>query len=223
MAHMPRVPEPEVMDDDLEAEAYAVADFADVNQAFVERLLELSGTREEVHAVDLGAGPADIPIRIMRERPYWHIVAVEAAEAMAGIARKAVADARLSEGIEILVADAKSVPVPSSSFDVVFSNSILHHVTDTEGFWTELQRLALPGGLVLLRDLARPQNEGRARQIVEQYSGQESDLLKEEFLRSLLSAYTPDEVAAQLAQAGLECLQISMSSDRHLDVFGRLP
>ena len=36
---MERQPEPEAMDRDDEARAYAVADFVDVNQAFVDRLL----------------------------------------------------------------------------------------------------------------------------------------------------------------------------------------
>ena len=63
MSHgMPRQPEPEYMDLPEEAAAYAEADFADVNEAFVERLLEHVGAREEELALDLGTGPGDIPL-----------------------------------------------------------------------------------------------------------------------------------------------------------------
>ena len=56
---------------------------------------------------------------------------------------------------------------------------------------------------MLFRDLSRPKTPRRARQIVETYSGEESDLLKKLFYDSLLAAYTPDEVRGQLAAANL--------------------
>jgi ubiquinone/menaquinone biosynthesis C-methylase UbiE len=220
---MPRRPEPEVMDDDAEARAYAAADFADVNQRFVERLLELAGPCEEAFAVDLGAGPADIPIRLLRARPGWRVVAVDASKPMLDIAARGVEAAGLGDCIGLLLADAKGLPVPSSSFDVVFSNSILHHIEDTDALWTEVQRVAQPGALVLVRDLARPDTDEDADRIVREYAGNESELLRQEFRRSLAAAYTPDEVRRQLERAGLDTLQVAMVSDRHLDVFGNLP
>ena len=56
---MQRKPEPQYMDDLAEAQAYAAADFAAVNEAFVDRLLDLApaGPDEAVMAVDLGTGP----------------------------------------------------------------------------------------------------------------------------------------------------------------------
>ncbi len=220
--HMPRQPEPEYMNSPAEADAYAAADFADVNQAFVDRLLELAGPAERATAVDLGTGPGDIPIRLARVRPGWHITAVDASEAMLDHARRAAAAAGLTNAIEWLCADAKSTPLPEAAFDVVFSNSILHHVTDTDAFWTELKRLAAPGALVLLRDLTRPRDEASARAIVARYAGGESRLLQEEFFRSLLSSWTPQEVRRQLDRADLGALAVAMVTDRHWDVFGHL-
>ena len=221
---MKRRPEPEVMDIAAEAQAYALADFADVNQKFVDRLLELVGPLEKVDALDLGTGPADIPIRLVRARPRWHVVAVDASQAMLDVARKAVAKAGMSGRIELLLVDAKGTGLASHAFDVIFSNSILHHITDPAGagFWAEIRRLARPGAFVLLRDLARPESPEAARAIVNQYAATEPPLLQEEYYRSLLSAYTPDEVRAQLASAGLSSLQVAMTSDRHFDISGQL-
>ena len=75
----------------------------------------------------------------------------------------------------------------------------------------------------MLRDLARPENPEAARAIVERHSGDESALLQEEFYRSLLASYAPDELRVQLSRAQLGSLRVEMASDRHLDVFGRLP
>jgi len=220
---LPRQPEPEYMDDRAEAEAYAVADFADVNQAFVDRLIELVGPRERLDAVDLGTGPADIPIRVVRARPGWYVTAVDASAAMLAVARHAVRGAGLDRSIPLVLSDAKRLPLADASFDVVFSNSILHHITDTAAFWCQVRRLARPGAVVLLRDLARPDTADDARAIVRRYAGGESDLLQQEFYRSLLSAYRPDEVRRQLTDAGLTTLRVQRITDRHLDIFGAVP
>ena len=210
------------MDEAAEAAAYARADFAEVNAAFVARLLGLAGPCETARAVDLGTGPADIPLRIVRERPGWRIVAVDASSAMLEHARRAVEDAGASSAVTLVLSDAKSTGLPGAAFDVVFSNSILHHITDTDVFWTEVRRLAKSGALVFLRDLARPKSEEAARRIVQQYAASESPLLQEEYYRSLLSSYTPEEVRAQLARAGLTALNVERVTDRHFDVWGRL-
>jgi ubiquinone/menaquinone biosynthesis C-methylase UbiE len=217
-----RRPEPEIMDLPEEAEAYARADFSDVNDAFVRRLLELAGPRETARAVDLGCGPADIPIRLLRIRPRWRVAAVDASPAMLDLARKAVAQAGLAHAVDFVLADAKSRALPDAAFDVVFSNSILHHIADVAPFWAQVRRIAAPRALLFLRDLARPAEATEAAAIVARYAGNESPLLREEFQRSLLAAYTPDEVRRQLADAGLDRLTVTMVTDRHLDVFGTL-
>ena len=215
---MERIPEPEIMDIPDEAEAYALADFADVNAAFVTRLEELTAAGEPSLALDLGTGPGDIPSRLRQVRPAWSIVAVDAAFPMLRLARAAVREAQVGW----TQADAKTLPFPAACFDVVFSNSILHHITGVTPFWMELKRVATSNAFVFLRDLARPEDPEAARDLVDRYAGQESPLLQEEFYRSLLSAYTVDEVRAQLAEAGLDSLQVAMVTDRHLDVSGRI-
>jgi ubiquinone/menaquinone biosynthesis C-methylase UbiE len=200
--------------------AYAEADFADVNQAFVERLVEIAGSRGEVTALDLGTGPGDIPLRLLRARPNWRVVAADASPGMLDYARRAVAGAGLGGSIHLVLADAKALPFGSGAFDVVFSNSILHHITGVGRFWEEVRRVGKRGAGVLLRDLARPGSPAEARRIVQLYSAHEPELLQEEYYRSLLSAYTPEEVRAQLAAAGLSTLHVAMVSDRHWDVWG---
>jgi len=230
--HMARRPEPEVMDDAEEARAYAEADFAEVNRAFVERLTELAGQHNvpaDARALDLGTGPGDIPLLVASALSPWHITAVDASQAMIGIALEKVfagPDRRTPLGnahVKFIVADAKATGLPAHSFDVVFSNSILHHITETDLFWAEVQRLAKPGAVAFLRDLARPPSRKAAQEIVDRYAPGEPPKLREEYYRSLLSAHTPDEIRRQLDRAGLGALQVAMASDRHVDVFGRLP
>ena len=219
---MPRQPEPELIDLPEEVAAYAHADFAQVNAAFAERLIELAGDLANARCVDLGTGPGDIPVRAVRERPGWKIAAVDASQAMLSFARHTIATSGLEEAIEPILADAKSTDLPPSAFDVIFSNSILHHINDTLSLWAEARRLGKPGALVFFRDLFRPPTIDAAREVVHRYADKESPLLQGEYLRSLLASYTPDEVDRQLNVAGLRGFTVEIVTDRHMDIIGRL-
>jgi hypothetical protein len=89
--------------------------------------------------------------------------------------------------------------------------------------WREIKRLAAPGSLIFVRDLKRPDSEQAARDLVNRYASEQSELLQEEFYRSLLSAFTVEEVRGQLDSVGLTFLTVEPVPDRNLDVFGRVP
>ena len=46
-----------------------------------------------------------------------------------------------------LIADGERLPFPDSSFDVVYSNGVLHHTPDTAGAVAEIHRVLRPGGM----------------------------------------------------------------------------
>lgn len=213
---MKRRAEPELMELAEEAEAYCRADFSEVNAAFVERLLDLS-PETEATALDLGCGPADIPARLASMRPGWRVLGVDGSRAMLRHARYSTPRGR----VHLIQADAKDLPFPDAAFDVVFSNSLLHHVADPVRLWQEMRRIAKPGARIFARDLFRPRSEEAAREMVFRYAAHESHLLQEEYFRSLLSAYTPDEIRGQLKAAGLGAFEVVRVTDRHVDVIGR--
>lgn len=215
-----REPEPEPMDLDEEAQAYAEADFSDVNEAFVSCLVGVAPDSAVLTALDLGTGPADIPVRLARHKPRWIIAAADVSLAMLRLGHDALRTSDAPPLITLVQTDGKMLPFEDNAFDVVFSNSILHHITDTARLWDEVRRVVKPGGLVFFRDLMRPGSRSAARAIVALYAGAESVLLQEEYYRSLLSAYTVPEVEGQLRDAKLESLCVRAATDRHLDVMG---
>lgn len=219
LATMQRRPEPELMDLVEEAVAYAAADFGSVNRAFVDRLMELVGPDDRpIKLLDLGCGPGDIPIDIGQRRPDWTITAVDGAPAMLLLARGKAGNLR---NIEFVLDDAKTLASVQGAFDVIISNSLLHHLPDPLPFWKQIARLARPRTLLFLRDLARPESVEDATRIVQTYAGAESELLQQEFHRSLLSAFTVEEVRAQLRETNITGMEVAMVTDRHLDVWGR--
>lgn len=209
------------MDDPQEAGVYARADFREVNERFVADLLAEYGPTGEIVALDLGCGPADIPLRLRMQRPRWRILAMDASWPMLELARQ---DARFDGDARVLFVRgiAQYIPVRGGSAALIFSNSLLHHLPDPMPLWREIARVAAPGARLFLRDLMRPASEDEARRIVNEYAGREPPLLQEEFFRSLLAAFTPEEVRRQTEQAGLGGLRVRPVTDRHMDVTGCL-
>ena len=103
----------------------------------------------------------------------------------------------------------------------MFSNSLLHHLTDPAVLWNCIRRWTAPGTPVFVMDLMRPESRDRARALVDQYAAGEPDILRHDFLHSLFAAYEVGEVEAQLRAADLAHLQVRPCSDRHLVVRGR--
>lgn len=218
---MERIAEPELMDLPAEAAAYAKADFAEVNHRFVQRCLEVAGDRRAARVLDLGAGPGDIAVRLARARPDWCVIALDASAAMLQIASQRLVREQ-AVGAHLALADAKRLPFAARSFDLVISNSIIHHITDTAALWSQVRRVARSGAGLFMRDLMRPESPRAAQSLVELHAGGESPLLREEFFRSLLSAYSVTELAGQLRAAGIADAQVTPVSDRHLDVVGTI-
>ena len=220
---MERQPEPELMDLPEEARAYARAKFPEVMESILARLMELAAGRETARLVDLGTGPGTIPIMIAKARPGWQITAVDGAKSMLTIAGVSVKMAGVAERVKLHLADVKSTGLPEKSFDIVFCSSVVHHMPDPGPLWQEIKRLAAPGALVFVRDLRRPDSEAEAKELVKKHGGDQSELLQEEFYRSLLSAFKVEEVRQQLEAAGLRNLKVEALADRYLDVYGTMP
>jgi len=215
---MKRVLEPEIMDNPERAQAYAQADFAQVNAAFVQRLLERAGTTRPCTALDLGCGPGDIALQVAAARPHWRIVAADASVPMLALAGRARRDSR-RRNVRFVRADATRLPHPDACFDVAFSNSLLHHLPDPLPFWHEIQRVATPDATILVRDLVRPDTEAGARRWVDIYAAEEHPLLREDFYRSFLAAFTLEEIREQVrAFPGNRRATCHRIGDRHVDI-----
>ena len=200
----PRRLEPEVMDEAGEADAYmsaaGEAHLARLDASWIERVLAF-GPRREGRVLDVGTGGGHIPAKIVRRRPGWRIWAVDRAGSMlaagaAGIetarreARSAIEPFRLG----LALAEARALPFADGAFDLVISNSLLHHIGDPTPVMDEIARVAGPFGRVLLRDLRRPPRGLMPAWVAwhgRHYRGEMRRLYED----SVAAAFTPEELA----------------------------
>src|SRR5271155_5115471 len=159
---LPRVREPEVMDDSGEVEAYssaaAQAHLDAIDNTLVEHALRLLNGRERGRALDIGTGPGQIVIKLARRLTRWKFTGVDRSPGMIAQANDnlAAAGSGLEGRVEFQLAGGNSLPFPDNSFDLVLCNSVLHHLAEPEKLLSEIARLASSGGAILLRDLRRP-------------------------------------------------------------------
>lgn len=218
---MERLLEPEVMDGEEQARVYAQADFSKENQWFVDHFLSLFPDLTEGLILDLGCGPADIPIRLVQSRPSLNVLAIDASGPMINLAQAAIEKARLVDRIRVECQKFQDVQL-QEPVDAIISNSLVHHVPNPYQFWYALKQFAKPGAPVLVMDLMRPETPEEAQDLVDQYASEEPEQLRQDFYNSLLAAFTEDEVAAHLAELNLSRLLIDVPDDRHWVVAGRV-
>ena len=210
---MERILEPEVMDTEAEALEYDSMDFLAVNTVFAQQAVELGSRIAQV--LDLGTGTARIPILIAQARPEWQVVAIDLAESMLAIAGENVVRAKLENQIQLQLMDAKQLPYPSSSFDGVISNSLIHHLLDPLPFFRELKRVLKPQGFILLRDLLRPSSPAIADAMVTEIGTEYSPHQTQLFRDSLGAAFTLAEIQSFVETVGLSDVKVYQSSERH--------
>lgn len=215
---IPRVPEPEVMDNMAESIAYDLMDFRAVNQAFVDRAIALNITAGKI--LDVGTGTARIPILLAEEllgrnKTDFHITAIDLAQTMLQIGQQHLLTAGLENYISLRLVDAKRMPYPDHSFDNIISNSIVHHLSQPELFFQELSRLIKPQSGILIRDLLRPKDEQELTYLVQTYAGDCDAEQQKLFRDSLCASYTLAEVKNFFATTDIKGLKIYQSSDRH--------
>ncbi len=216
----------ELMDNPHQAAAYAQADFSEPNTRFLEayaiRFPEgpQAHEGETAHALDLGCGPADITRRFARIHPHCHVLGLDGAKDMLRFGRKALARDPVNGRVELLCGCLPDAQLPRRAYDIILSNSLLHHLPDPRVLWEAVRAYGRPGAQVLIMDLFRPESLETARRIVNEYVAGEAEVLCTDFYNSLLAAFLPEEVTAQLEQAGLGSLRVETLSDRHLMVSG---
>ena len=213
---MKRIVEPEVMDTVEAAEAYDVMEHGEVDEAFVERVIALGANSG--HFLDVGTGPAQIPILLAQRCPDIHITAIDLSEEMLKIAKHHVAEANLTKQITLEHIDAKVLPYPDNYFDGLISNSIVHHIHDTISALKEMGRVVKQNGIVLIRDLIRPETPADAQTFVDLYAAEDTPYQQKLYYDSFLASFTLAEVNEMLTHMCMPDAAVVQSTDRHWSI-----
>jgi ubiquinone/menaquinone biosynthesis C-methylase UbiE len=207
---LPRVPEPEFMGVADEVESYSSAAAARhlnaIDDTFVEHLLRLlpASTRQAdagppSWGLDVGTGPAAIPLKVLARVPRARIVGLDGSPAMLARARSDARGAGMLNRLELVRGDGHSLSFANGVFAFVMCNSVLHHARDPVGLLREILRVAAPNAAILVRDLRRPSRAALPWHLW-RHGRHYSGLMRKLFNDSVRAAYTLEELNAFIAQ-----------------------
>lgn len=219
---LPRTLEPESMDTAQEASEYESMDHSSVNDLFVADLIAGGDVGPQV--IDLGCGPAAIPILLAQRLPEVQVMAIDSAVEMLEVAKREIDFGGVMERVFLQHADAKTLEdFDDEMTDTVISNSLIHHLAHPESALVTALRLTRRDGRVFFRDLARPDNADAVESLVQQYAGNESEFAQQLLRQSFHAALTIEEIQALAGGLGISPEQVQMTSDRHWTIDCRRP
>jgi SAM-dependent methyltransferase len=177
--------------------------------AHLPELLPRVPPERPVTILDLGTGSGDIPLAVVRRLREigrrLRLVASDADPAILDIAWETLG--HLPE-VAFARYDARAVPVPDRAFDIVLCSLTLHHFgpDDAVAVLREMRRLANSG--FILNDIRRSR-AGYLAALAASRVATGNRLTRHDMPLSVQRAYTPDELGALLARAGIEGATIS--------------
>lgn len=121
------------------------------------RVLERAHIQDGERVLDVGCGTATLLIAAKSRSPTAQMVGVDTDERVLQIARKKIAQHQVE--VEVVQAGAEHLPFRPSSFDVVTSSLVFHHLPTEikQQAMHEIYRVLKPGGRFLLADFGKPE------------------------------------------------------------------
>jgi ubiquinone/menaquinone biosynthesis C-methylase UbiE len=103
--------------------------------------------------LDIGTGPARLLLKLHQQSPGMRLVGIDSSSAMVTKAKQNVAEAGLSEFIEIQLGSANNIPFPDQSFDIVVSTVSMHHWKQPEACLNDIYRVLKDNSYAIIYDL----------------------------------------------------------------------
>ena len=109
--------------------------------------------------LDVATGTSDLAIEAALQYLDLRVTGLDFVPQMLGQGMKKVQGKGLSTRIDLINGDALHIPMPDKSFDAAAVAFGIRNIPDKIGALTELRRVVVPGGQVLILELTLPQTQ----------------------------------------------------------------
>ena len=116
--------------------------------------------------LDIGTGPGRLPIKIARLVPTVTIVGMDVSRDMIKIARKNAEQAGVNDRAKFVVGSTYWTGLRDSSFDLIVSTGLVHHLKNPAQAFNELYRILKPQREAWMYDGRRDASKKEIRTII---------------------------------------------------------
>ncbi|WP_207682385.1 class I SAM-dependent methyltransferase [Desulfonema magnum] len=118
------------------------------------RILKDSGFKSG-KILDAGCGFGAVAIQLAKTFPDAEIIGTDLGEPLLNLAQSLTEQAGCADQITLVKGDVKELDFETDAFDVVVNTFMAHIVDDPVAMFNEIERLATPGGKIMITDLRR--------------------------------------------------------------------
>ncbi len=144
---------------------------------FSEEVREAAIARAELSpaavVADVGSGTGFVAAGLAPR--VKEVICLDSSPEMLQVARRNLAS---FPNVRFQVAEGASLPLPSGSVDAVFANMYLHHAPDPLAAIQEMARLLRPGGVLVITDEDKHDNEWQRTEMADLWLGFERDQIR---------------------------------------------
>ena len=231
---MERIPEPELMKKKEQVISYDEADFSEgeanlINQINHYLLRKNISLAEKDLIVDLGCGPGNISEKLAIKWPNTQVVGIDGSKEMilrAEHNKNVSTNQKKLKNLNYICADIKNIR--SNNFllkkriSLLVSNSLIHHITKLEDFFSTIRSLSSNNTINFHKDLKRPLDEKAAQELKAQCSNKYNEILTNDYYASLKASYTFKELKNFTLENDLSSLDVFEDGDKYLIVYGNV-
>ena len=218
---MQRIPEPELINDIQQAQAYVATDV----DAHIDVLHLLEEYLPSLHfdgdILDLGCDPGNFTFKFAKRFPEKFITAIDGSSAMLGLANEHKQQPPdLYKNINFIQAMIPSSDIHKKEYGLIFSVRFLHYLHNPQFLWETVHAHQNPKTKIFIADLKRPARKSIVKWIAHACAVDQSTFFKEDLYHSLLADFTPEEMHEQVQVANLAGLSISTHADAYVVIHG---
>lgn len=161
--------------------------------------------------LDLATGTADVALALSRAYPQTTVIGLDPSEGMLEVGASKVARAGLSERIQLVLGDARALPLEDNHVRGITIAFGIRNVPDRDLALGEMVRVTQPGGAVSILELAEPTQgpfaalaRTHVHHVVPRIGRMVAGTEAYRYLQESIAAFPPpEEFRQQMERAGL--------------------